>query len=72
MRFTYTGPLDLVALLYNSREDLYPRVLDPVVSCAPMSPARLLVVRDRGLVRAGFNEEGSGRYTLTLSSTPCP
>ncbi|GAA6732576.1 hypothetical protein YIM73518_23400 [Thermus brockianus] len=72
LRFTYTGPLDLVALLYNSREDLYPRVLDPVANCAPVSPATLLEVRDRGLVRAGFNEEGSGRYTLTLSSTPCP
>jgi len=46
--------------------------LDPVRNCAPLSPATLLVVRDRGLARAGFDEEGSGRYTLELSSTPCP
>ncbi|WP_234508325.1 MULTISPECIES: hypothetical protein [Thermus] len=72
LRFAYAGPLDLVALLYNGHGDLYPRVLDPVVNCAPVSPATLLVVRDRGWARAGFDEEGSGRYTLTLSDTPCP
>jgi hypothetical protein len=72
LRFTYTGPLDLVALLYNGPNDLYPRTLDPVRNCAQVSPATLLVVRDRGLARAGFDEEGSGRYTLSLSGTPCP
>ena len=61
-----------MALLYNGPDDLYPRALDPVRNCAPLSPATLLVVRDRGLARAGFDEEGSGRYTLELSSTPCP
>jgi hypothetical protein len=72
LRLAYTGPLDLVALLYNAPEDPNPRVLDPVVKCAPISPATLLVVRDRGLARAGFDEEGSGRYTLEISNTPCP
>lgn len=72
LRLAYAGPLDLVALLYNGPDDLYPRALDPVRNCAPLSPATLLVVRDRGLARAGFDEEGSGRYTLELSSTPCP
>ena len=72
LRLAYAGPLDLVALLYNGPDDLYPRVLDPVRNCAPLSPATLLVVRNRGLARAGFDEEGSGRYTLELSSTPCP
>ncbi|MGC8967847.1 MAG: hypothetical protein ACP5JV_05930 [Thermus sp.] len=72
LRLSYTGPLDLVALLYNGPRDLYPRTLDPVASCAPVALAALLVVRDRGLARAGFDEEGSGRYTLSLSSTPCP
>ena len=73
LRFTYSGPLDLVALLlYNGLNDAYPRVLDPVANCAPIAPATLLVVRDRGLARAGFDEEGSGRYTLEISGTPCP
>jgi len=72
LRFTYSGPLDLVALLYSGPNDAYPRVLDPVVNCAPIAPATLLVVRDRGLARAGFDEEGSGRYTLEISGTPCP
>ncbi|WP_232822452.1 hypothetical protein [Thermus sediminis] len=71
LRFAYTGPLDLVALLYNAPDDPNPRVLDPVVNCAPISPAILLVVRDRGLARAGFDEPGSGRYTLEISNT-CP
>ncbi len=72
LRFTYTGPLDLVALLYRSPADPNPVRLDPVVRCAPVSPAVLLVVRDRALARAGFDEPGSGQYTLALSSTPCP
>lgn len=72
LRFVYTGPLDLVAFLYLSPDDPSPRTLDPVMNCAPVSPATLLVVRDRGLARAGFDEENSGRYTLTLSSSPCP
>ncbi len=72
LRLVYAGPLDLVALLYNGPNDLYPRTLDPVQNCAEVAPATLLVVRDRGLARAGFDEEGSGRYTLELSSTPCP
>lgn len=72
LRFTYAGPLDLVALLYLSANDPSPLTLDPVMNCAPVSPATLLVVRDRGLARAGFDEEGSGRYTLTLLSSPCP
>nr|BAL57671.1 hypothetical conserved protein [uncultured Deinococcota bacterium] len=72
LRLDYIGPLDLVALLYNGPGDSYPRILDPVQNCAPVSPATLLVVRDRGLARAGFDEEGSGRYRLELSSTPCP
>jgi hypothetical protein len=72
LSLTYSGPLDLVALLYNGPNDAYPRVLDPVVNCAPISPATLLVVRDRGLARAGFDEEGSGRYTLEISGTLCP
>jgi hypothetical protein len=73
LRFTYSGPLDLVALLlYNKLNDAYPRTLDPVVNCAPIAPATLLVVRDRGLARAGFDESLSGRYTLEISDTPCP
>jgi hypothetical protein len=72
LRFTYSGPLDLVALLYNAHEDPNPRVLDPVVNCAPIAPATRLVVRDRGLARAGFDEPLSGRYTLEISGTPCP
>ena len=72
LRFTYSGPLDLVALLYNGPNDAYPRTLDPVANCAPIAPATLLVVRDRGLARAGFDEEGSGRYTLEISDAPCP
>ncbi len=72
LRFTYSGPLDLVALLYLSPTDASPLVLDPVMNCAPVSPATLLVVRDRGLARAGFDEANSGRYGLELSSTPCP
>jgi hypothetical protein len=73
LRFTYSGPLDLVALLlYNGLNDAYPRVLDPVANCAPIAPATLLVVRDRGLARAGFDEPLSGRYTLEISGTPCP
>ncbi|MBW6394899.1 MAG: hypothetical protein ABWJ63_05570 [Thermus sp.] len=72
LRFTYSGPLDLVALLYLSPQDPSPLVLDPVMNCAPISPATLLVVRDRGLARAGFDEENSGRYQLEISSTPCP
>jgi hypothetical protein len=72
LRFTYSGPLDLVALLYNAHEDPNPRVLDPVVNCAPIAHATLLVVRDRGLARAGFDEPLSGRYTLEISGTPCP
>jgi hypothetical protein len=72
LRFTYSGPLDLVALLYNGPNDAYPRTLDPVVNCAPIAPATLLVVRDRGLARAGFDEPLSGRYTLEISGTPCP
>jgi len=71
LRFTYSGPLDLVALLYNAPNDPNPRMLDPVVNCAPISPATLLVVRDRGRARAGFDEEGSGRYTLEISDAPC-
>lgn len=35
LRFVYAGPLDLVALLYNGPDDLYPRALDPVRNCAP-------------------------------------
>jgi hypothetical protein len=73
LRFTYSGPLDLVALLYNGPTKIaYPRVLDPVVNCAPIAPATRLVVRDRGLARAGFDEPLSGRYTLEISGTPCP
>lgn len=72
LRFTYTGPLDLVALLYLSPTDVSPLVLDPVMNCTPISPATLLVVRDRGLARAGFDEPGSGRYVLEISSAPCP
>lgn len=72
LRFTYSGPLDLVALLYNGPNDAYPRTLDPVANCAPIAPATLLVVRDRGLARAGFDEPLSGRYTLEISDTPCP
>jgi hypothetical protein len=72
LRLTYSGPLDLVALLYNGPNDAYPRTLDPVVNCAPIAPATLLVVRDRGLARAGFDEPLSGRYTLEISDTPCP
>ena len=72
LRLTYSGPLDLVALLYNGPNDAYPRKLDPVVNCAPIAPATLLVVRDRGLARAGFDEPLSGRYTLEISDTPCP
>ncbi|MFS8899375.1 hypothetical protein NW817_09400 [Synechococcus sp. H65.1] len=72
LRLTYPGPLDLVVLLYNGPSDPYPRTLDPVVNCAPIAPATLLVVRDRGLSRAGFDEEGSGRYRLEISGTPCP
>lgn len=72
LRLTYSGPLDLVAFLYNGPNDAYPRVLDPVVNCAPIASATLLVVRDRGLARAGFDEEGSGHYTLEISGTPCP
>ncbi|WP_114313991.1 hypothetical protein [Thermus caldifontis] len=72
LRFTYSGPLDLVALLYLSPQDPSPLVLDPVRNCAPVSPATLLVVRDRDLSRAGFDEENSGRYRLEISSTPCP
>ncbi|MGQ9753202.1 MAG: hypothetical protein ACUVQD_00800 [Thermaceae bacterium] len=71
LRFSYSGPLDLVALLYSAPDDRYPIRLDPVVSCAPVSPAVLLVVRDRGMARAGFDEEGSGRYTLTIDGTSC-
>ena len=70
--FTYSGPLDLVALLYLSSQDRSPLVLDPVMNCAPISPATLLVVRDRGLARAGFDEENSGRYQLEISSDRCP
>jgi hypothetical protein len=72
LRLAYTGPLDLVAFLYNGPNDAYPRTLDPVVNCAPIAPATLLVVRDRGLARAGFDEPLSGRYTLEISGTPCP
>jgi hypothetical protein len=72
LRLTYSGPLDLVALLYNGPNDAYPRVLDPVANCAPIASATLLVVRDRGLARAGFDEPLSGRYTLEISGTPCP
>jgi hypothetical protein len=72
LRLGYSGPLDLVALLYLSSEDPNPVRLDPVLGCAPVSPAVLLVVRDRALARAGFDEENSGRYTLSLSDTPCP
>ncbi len=72
LRFTYTGPLDLVALLYRSPADPNPVRLDPVVRCAPVSPAVLLVVRDRALARAGFDEPGSGQYTLELFSDSCP
>jgi len=69
LRLRYSGPLDLVALLYAGPGDNYPRVLDPVQNCAEVAPATLLVVRDRGLARAGFDEEGSGRYILELSSS---
>ncbi len=72
LRLTYAGPLDLVALLYNGPSDPYPRMLDRKVNCAPIAPATLLVVRDRGLSRAGFDEENSGRYALAISPTPCP
>ncbi|MFN3179861.1 MAG: hypothetical protein ACK41R_06920 [Thermus sp.] len=72
LRFTYSGPLDLVALLYLSPQDPSPLVLDPVVNCADISPTTLLVVRDRGQARAGFDEENSGRYRLEISSNPCP
>ncbi|TFU16596.1 hypothetical protein [Thermus tengchongensis] len=72
LRLTYAGPLDLVALLYLSPQDPSPLVLDPVMNCALVSPATLLVVRDRGLSRAGFDEENSGQYHLEFSSTPCP
>lgn len=71
LRLTYLGPLDLVVLLYNGPNDAYPRTLDPVVNCAPIAPATLLVVRDRGLSLAGFDEENSGRYRLEISSIPC-
>jgi len=71
LRFTYAGPLDLVALLYLSPQDPSPLVLDPVMNCVPISPATLLMVRDRGLARAGFDEENSGRYQLEISLT-CP
>lgn len=72
LRLTYAGPLDLVALLYLSPQDPSPLVLDPVMNCVLVSPATLLVVRDRGLSRAGFDEENSGQYRLEFSSTPCP
>ncbi|TBH17487.1 hypothetical protein [Thermus thermamylovorans] len=72
LRLAYAGPLDLVALLYRGPGDPAPRALDPLRNCAPVDGATLLVVRDRALVRAGFDEEGSGRYTLSLSATPCP
>ena len=72
LRLSYSGPLDLVALLYLSPQDPNPVRLDPVVSCAQVSPAVLLVVRDRGQARAGFDEPNSGQYTLTLNNTRCP
>ncbi len=73
LRLSYVGPLDLVALLYNGPNDPYPRMLDySHMKCAPISPATLLVVRDRGLSRAGFDEENSGRYRLEISDAPCP
>ncbi|RTG97394.1 hypothetical protein [Thermus scotoductus] len=72
LRLTYSGPLDLVARLYLSPADPNPLTLDPVMNCAQISPATLLVVRDRGLARAGFDEENSGRYSLEISSNPCP
>lgn len=61
LRFVYAGPLDLVALLYNGPDDLYPRALDPVRNCAPSprppsswsgtgaSPGRGLTRRERPL-----------------------
>lgn len=72
LRLTYSGPLDLVAHLYLSPQDPDPLTLDPVANCAQVSPATLLVVRDRGLARAGFDEENSGRYQLEISLIPCP
>lgn len=71
LRFSYSGPLDLVALLYSSPQgqDPTPVRLDPVLNCAPVSPAVLLVVRDQSGARAGFDEPSSGQYTLTLSES---
>ncbi len=71
LRFAYAGPLDLVAKLYRAQDDPAPRTLNPN-GCASLEGASLLVVRDRGLARAGFNEENSGRYRLEVSGVPCP
>lgn len=75
----YSGPVDMVALVYTGTTN--PLILEPIAgfNCVAVGGATQVVVRDRssgstvpgGGARAGFNETGSGRYTLRLQAE-CP
>lgn len=75
----YRGPLDLVALVYTGPSN--PLILEatPGFNCVAVGGATQVMVRDRSTgstvagpgARAGFDQDGSGRYTLTLLSG-CP
>ena len=71
----YSGPIDLVGYVYTSKAPRQkPRYImeSQRNNCAPASDGEYVVVRDRSGARAGFDEPGSGRYTLSLNQTACP
>ena len=79
LHLDYRGPIDLVALVYTGASN--PLILEatPGFDCVAVGGATQVMVRDRSAgstvagpgARAGFDQEGSGRYTLSLLPA-CP
>ena len=84
MHLDYSGPIDLVAFVFASTDIGEPplAVLEPQKNnCVPVQAGAFVLVRDRSSgstvegpgARAGFDEPGSGQYTLSLlGSCPSP
>ncbi|AEB12806.1 hypothetical protein Marky_2081 [Marinithermus hydrothermalis DSM 14884] len=84
LHLDYSGPIDLVAFVFASTDTGEPplAVLEPQKNnCVPVQAGTFVLVRDRSSgstvegpgARAGFDEPGSGQYTLSLlGSCPVP
>ncbi len=71
------GAAFLVADVYSAQTPGSPKVQSLSVgdtNCVPVSNGQIVYVRGRGNAYAGFDEDGSLRYTLTLyqDQTSCP